>query len=107
MRFNEIVDAEIVQGTLPKGKKLDKGEGKFSRVYKDPQDPHFVIKSETNYSDPESNAYYQYVTAIKDSIDSNPYLPRIYVVNYNRKGNLYKFQYKIERIILTSLISIK
>lgn len=85
-----------------KGIAVDRlGVGMFSDVQIDPRDPHMAIKTDSAYDEEYfyENAYYAWVQAIAPYMKSNPYLPRVYVVDdrTDSRGTT-KPRYKMEKL---------
>jgi hypothetical protein len=76
--------------------------GVFAKVTPVANNPHLIRKEEKFYTDPNQNAYFQYVWTLKKHMASNPYLPRIYVAKEDsdpENPKLKKFTYVMEKLI--------
>lgn len=78
------------------------GRGLYSVVKHDPSDNHMVVKSEKGAYASEfmdRNAYYAWVKTIAPYMKSNPYLPRVYVVDDRTDARGSKNpRYKMEKL---------
>ncbi|KAI9549465.1 hypothetical protein GHT06_001865 [Daphnia sinensis] len=85
-----------------KGIAVDRlGVGMFSDVQVDPRDPHMAVKTDSAYDEDYfyENAYYAWVQAIAPYMKSNPYLPRVYVVDDRTDPmGTTKPRYKMEKL---------
>lgn len=99
MKLSEIIDTEFINvpdDTDTKSlKKL--GTGVHASVVND-EDPFMVRKSQLRTKD-DPDAYYHWVKAIAPYISSNPYLPRVYVVNDNKSDWGMTPTYKMEKLV--------
>jgi hypothetical protein len=87
------------------------GKGLYSRVRTDPHDPHMAIKSEKGAYDVfkmDYNAYYAWVKAISPYMKSNPYLPRVYVIDDRTDASGSKNpRYKMEKLYSPDEVNLK
>jgi len=88
--------------SVPASGGFEKDEGNFARVMPVKNNPHLIRKEEKRYTDPNKNAYFQYVWTLKKHMASNPFVPRIYVAKEEsdpKNPALKKFTYIMEKLI--------
>lgn len=97
MKITEIIDTSFINTPDTTVASPHSKTGVYGSV-SDDDDPFMVHKS-TNRVIEDPDAYYHWVTAIGPWIKSNPYLPRVYVVNKNESTWGIKPSYKIEKLV--------
>lgn len=108
MLINEIVEPRATKERIPQAKNA-LGGGAVATVYPHETDPHVVVKKEKSHSPSfqgemnlhsRHDAFAYFVDAIAPYIQSNPYLPRVYVKNSreNSKTGVTSYTYVIERL---------
>jgi len=81
-------------------KKNGPESGSYARARPNKKDPHMYSKYTYFPTDLKKDAYYQYIKAIEPHIGSNPYFPRVYVVELIRdpQGQV-KPNYGMEKLV--------
>lgn len=108
MLINEIVEPRATKERIPQAKNA-LGGGAVATVYPHETDPHVVVKKEKSHRPSfrgelnlhsRKDAFAYFVDAIAPYIQSNPYLPRVYVKNSreNSKTGVTSYTYVIERL---------
>lgn len=78
----------------------DSGEsGGYAAGYEDEEDPHLYNKKSHYPSYLENDAYFNYINGIKPYISSNPFFPRVYLINLEKdpSGKIIP-SYKMEKL---------
>ncbi|CAB4133542.1 hypothetical protein UFOVP257_264 [uncultured Caudovirales phage] len=109
MLLIEIIEPRATKEKIPVEKRA-LGAGAVAKVYPHETDPHMVVKKEKSHKDKRSldrfgihsrnDGFAYYVDAASPYMQSNPYLPRVYIKNTRQaKNGIVSYTYVIERLV--------
>jgi hypothetical protein len=109
MLLIEIIEPRATKEKIPAEKRA-LGGGAVAKVYPHETDPHMVVKKEKSHKDQRSlerygihsrnDAFAYYVDAAAPYMQSNPYLPRVYIKNSRKsKNGIVSYTYVVERLV--------